>query len=512
MFLEFNRLSFLLKLLNRRSFALMFFVYLLVNLINRHCYLIPTFKIYFMRRLIHRFISCILFLSFAIGAHAQNVLAADWDDVVDGKCDDQNAAWWSSAEATRIAENVMLYQKDCGGWPKNTEMQLVLSTTQKTSLIAAKPGNVDCTIDNEANKLELTYLSKVYAAISDATLKTTIKTSFLNGVQYLLDAQYANGGWPQFYPSRGGYSDHITYNDDAMLNAMNTLRHIYQQDSEFSITAGATMITEAKTAFDKGVECILNTQYIQNGIRTVWCAQHHYQTLEPVMARSYELASLSGYESRDVIDMLMSIDNPSYEIRRAIYCAEEWYDNNRIVGKRLEDFVNGGGLDDIRVIDDLTAPDMWARFYTLDTNTPFFCDRDGIMKYTIAEIGHERRNGYSWYTYAGQDVLDDYVPWFPVWGNVVERNDILTPIYEPIDLSKDLLCYPNPSGASFSVSIGNKSIASVEIYNCFGQRVYSVITTESTLVINDHNLPSGVYFVNVTDSSNERYSQKLIIK
>ena len=30
------------------------------------------------------------------------------------------------------------------------------------------------------------------------------------------------------------------------------------------------------------------------------------------------------------------------------------------------------------------CPTLWARFYELETNRPFFCDRDGIKKYDIS--------------------------------------------------------------------------------------------------------------------------------
>ena len=54
---------------------------------------------------------------------------------------------------------------------------------------------------------------------------------------------------------------------------------------------------------------------------------------------------------------------------------------------------------------------MWARFYDLDTNRPFFSDRDGIKKYDISQIGHERRTGYSWYNRDGSTVLSRYKMW-----------------------------------------------------------------------------------------------------
>lgn len=351
----------------------------------------------------------------------------DWDDVVDGDGLGKN---FGSDEAMRIAENVLLYQKECGGWPKNTQMHLILSESQKSALIAAQKDNEGATIDNSAVQLELEYLSNVYKAIPDGDLKTRIKAGFLKGIQYLLDAQYDNGGWPQFYPFRGNYSDHITYNDGAMIHVMEILRHIYQKDSEYSIVAEDSTISQALLAFEKGIECILNTQYVQNGILTAWCAQHHYETLEPVMARSYELASLSGGESGGIVKFLMSIDNPSFEIRKAVYYAAKWYEEVEIVGERIESYVNLDGLNDRRLIYDAAADGMWARFYTLENSTPFFCDRNGIKLYTHEEynvvLSYERRNGYSWFGGAGEDVRNKYEDWYPLWGHGIEKHVKIT--------------------------------------------------------------------------------------
>ena len=61
---------------------------------------------------------------------------------------------------------------------------------------------------------------------------------------------------------------------------------------------------------------------------------------------------------------------------------------------------------------DPTAPPQWARFYDLKTRKPVFCDRDGIPKATLAEIGHERRNNYSWYGTWPRTLLEkDYPAW-----------------------------------------------------------------------------------------------------
>ncbi|AOC96325.1 hypothetical protein BB050_03236 [Flavobacterium anhuiense] len=76
----------------------------------------------------------ILFLclcSFAV--NAQNTYKR-WPDII-RKSD---AAWFATADAKRIAENVLLYQRDIGGWPKNIQMQDELTEKQKKDVMALK--------------------------------------------------------------------------------------------------------------------------------------------------------------------------------------------------------------------------------------------------------------------------------------------------------------------------------------------------------------------------------------
>ena len=152
---------------------------------------------------------------------------------------------------------------------------------------------------------------------------------------------------------------------------------------------------KAQKAFDKGVECILKSQIIVNGEPTVWCAQHDAVTLAPTHARKYELASYSGSESVGIVLLLMDIENPSKEIIASVKGAIKWFENHKIEGIKLEQETDKDGKPNIIVVNDTTAPPKWARFYDLETGKPYFCDRDGIKKNTLADIGYERRNGYA---------------------------------------------------------------------------------------------------------------------
>ncbi|MCX6903423.1 MAG: hypothetical protein NTW03_08090 [Verrucomicrobia bacterium] len=143
-----------------------------------------------------------------------------------------------------------------------------------------------------------------------------------------------------------------------------------------------------------------------NGKPTVWCAQHDEVDYRPRPGRTFELASLSGAESVGVLRLLMSLEHPSPEIIRSIKAGAAWFESAKVTGIR-QTKVNG----DKRIVQDASAPPLWARFYEIDSNRPIFADRDGVKKYSLAEIGSERRNGYSWYGNWGERVAADYAKW-----------------------------------------------------------------------------------------------------
>ena len=143
-----------------------------------------------------------------------------------------------------------------------------------------------------------------------------------------------------------------------------------------------------------------------NGRLTVWCAQHDEKDCSPRHGRTYELVSLSGSESAGILHLLMSLDKPSPEVVAAIEAGAAWFDSAKLTGIR-QTWVNRNKV----IVQDPNAPPLWARFYEIETNRPFFSGRDGIKKYDIAEIEAERRNGYAWYGNWGKQVAEDFARW-----------------------------------------------------------------------------------------------------
>jgi len=320
----------------------------------------------------------------------------------------QKSAFYSSAEAIRIADNLLVYQHDNGGWEKNIDMAMPLGSAARVKVIAAKKED-HTTIDNDATHTQMKFLARVYTA----TRKPEYRDSFNRGLDYLLKAQYPNGGWPQFYPLRHGYWDHITYNDDAMVGVLDALRAIVEKQPDFAFASDEDR-ARAKAAMNNGIECILKTQVLVDGKPTVWCAQHDEHTLAPAMARKYEHISLSGSESVGVVRFLMGIEHPSPDVVRAIEAAVAWFNAAKLTGIRLGKKDAPGtpkGWDTV-VVSDPSAPPLWARFYEIGTNRPIFSGRDSVKKYTFAEIEYERRNGYRWYVDRPAKLLsEDYPRW-----------------------------------------------------------------------------------------------------
>ncbi|MBN1414261.1 MAG: pectate lyase [Bacteroidales bacterium] len=329
------------------------------------------------------------------------------------------AEWYGSNEAKMAADSVLKYQTKIGGWAKNSGFHTGNVNQEEWKRIEAS--GIGATFDNGATTTEMKFLARVYSVVKDERYRE----SFRKALNYIFKTQYPNGGWPQFYPYRkrnGAYSSHITYNDNSMVNIMLILRDIMNGNELFEpLQINDELIAKAKRSFDKGIECILKTQIIVDGEPTVWCAQHDEFTLAPANARSYELASFSGSESVGIVLLLMDVEDPSADIIKAVKGSVKWFENHKIEGIRVADITNGDGQKDLIVINDTTTSPLWARFYDLETGNPFFCDRDGIKKNTLAEIGYNRRTDYVWYVNSPDKVLRRYPVWAKQWG--IERNE-----------------------------------------------------------------------------------------
>ena len=317
--------------------------------------------------------------------------------------------FFQTDEARQVGDQILLYQRVTGGWPKNIDMAKPLSDKERTLVLADKKKRDDSTTDNGATTTQMTFLARLFQQTGDERYRD----AFRRGVEYLLSGQYENGGWPQFWPEMRDYQIHITYNDDAMVNTMTLLRDMAELKEPYQGDLTDEVLRQRmQAAFDKGIECILATQIIVDGQPTVWCQQHDRETLKPAKARSYELPSYCSAESANITLLLMQLPHPDERIKRAVQGAMHWFDQHKITGYKVVRTGTRGSADyDTRLVEDPNAEPIWARFYDLEHGEPFVCDRDGIPRRHLHELGSDRRNHYSWYNSRPAMLFPLYEAW-----------------------------------------------------------------------------------------------------
>ncbi len=306
-------------------------------------------------------------------------------------------AWWSGPEAQRIAANVLSWQDQVsGGWPlMNTTAEPNIGDPTAVGPWGTRAALIKATVN------EMRFLARLNQTAPDPRYLSAVD----RGLGFILDAQYPTGGWPHSWPVFVNAYDHqATFNDDEMVDLMTLLREV-SDDPVFDVLPRERR-EAARAAFDMGIDFILKSQIRVGGRLTAWCAQHDEITYEPRPARRFEPASISGGESAGVLILLMSLDRPSPEVVAAIEAGVAWYRSVAIEGLRVE-AANGDRV----VHADPSAPPIWARFYEIGTDRPIFAGRDGVIRYSLAEVEKERRGGYAWYGAWGAPVLARHAEW-----------------------------------------------------------------------------------------------------
>ncbi len=317
---------------------------------------------------------------------------------------DTPAEWFASAENQKLAEVVISYQTPTGGWSKAVDY--TKGPRQPGTHWTAQTGDAwhYCgTFDNRTTTEQIKFLAGVFTA----TKRDDVKTALMKGLDYIFAAQYPNGGWPQNYPVERGYHEAITLNDDAMVHILEVLHDLAEGDNHFAF-ADDTLKQRARAAFDKGIANIAAMQVRIDGQPTVWCAQHHPLTLEPVKARAKEPPSLSGGESANLVKFLMRSGPTTPEVVAMIESALKWFDAHRLTGLRKTK--NDQGKTDY-IADPASTDVLWARFYDLQTAKPIFAGADdGIVYSTFQEMAAKNKVAYDFFSTRPAELLGKELP------------------------------------------------------------------------------------------------------
>ena len=312
--------------------------------------------------------------------------------------DHMTTAWFATDSARALADVILTYQAPNGGWSKHVDYSKGPRQPGTSYFSESDRWTYISTIDNGATTEQLRFLAKAITTRDDARYHQ----AFNRGIDYLVRAQFPNGCWPQVYPLEGSYHDAATFNDDATVNVLKVLRDVGRGERAGFGFVDSTKRALATAALERGVQCLVAAQVVVDGKKTAWGQQHDPLTLEPIKARSYEPAALSGRESAGIVEFLMGLPSPDASVVDAVHSAVDWFKATAI-----RDLVYEYGKGIRR---EAGAGPLWARMTEIGTNRPIFSNRDGIKLYDFEQLT-DRRTGYGWFSSEPADVLARYDRW-----------------------------------------------------------------------------------------------------
>lgn len=305
-------------------------------------------------------------------------------------------------EDKALADNIVSWQMPHGGFYKLPEKYKAKwnGTDQRSGWLSREKVELG-TIDNGATVSEILVLADVHGRSGNAAYRDSARKA----VEFLLTMQYPTGGFPQVYPARTGvpYSNHVTFNDNAMIRVLRLFDDAVQQRAPFT---GDIFTPDQRArmaqANERAVDFILKAQIVQDGVRTVWCAQHDEVSYAPTTGRSYELPSKSGQESVLIIAFLMSRPQTP-AVAEAAKAGLAWYRRSAVQAKDTAFDPGATKAAGANPFVHRPGSTTWFRFYDLATDTPFFSGRlptdnpPGTGKqYDIMKVGAESRYTYQW--------------------------------------------------------------------------------------------------------------------
>ena len=273
---------------------------------------------------------------------------------------------------TSVADLIVALQNEDGGFqvlPDNYEM-----SQKETGLGSMKDVS---SVYNGATTAELKYLAKYITANKPEDSK--YQDAFVKGIKYLLTTQHDNGGWSMNPGSESGFNANIEVGNKAMTEVLTLLSDIAILNNQDYVFARKAMnVEEIKSAVEKGNDFIVKSQISNNNKKSGWATQYD-KSGNVTMGHTYERESVSSYTTKDVIDYLMTIHNPSQDIKDAVESAYSWLKDVKIADKEqkvVKDTSMNNGFD-VYLVD---GSGTWASNYVYDKATdsyrPLYSDVD----------------------------------------------------------------------------------------------------------------------------------------
>jgi len=229
----------------------------------------------------------------------------------------------------------------------------------------------NCSFDDAATSAPVQFLLELYMT----TLDPNYRVPLLKALDFIIEAQYPNGGWPQRYPlmyeyphnGLDDYTHYYTFNDGATRNNIERLIDAYEQLGDGKYWEAAV----------RGMDFYIISQC---GKPQAGWAQQYTMDMKPGSARTYEPAAVSTHRTLGNINDLMRFYRITSDRRylAPIPGAIEWLENSVINTDPSKNYTHAG-------------------FYEPVTNKPLYYHFEGTSKETMRHwIDHDITDSW-WY-------------------------------------------------------------------------------------------------------------------
>lgn len=244
--------------------------------------------------------------------------------------------------AKQVADSLVWGQLACGGWDYNIdftpegERRWFYRHNVGSADAALTSGRNVGTMDDNVTQHATRLLMAVDMALDQQD--QAIHEAALAALEFLLEAQYDHGGWPQRYPLSGrGYSDFVTLNDNTLRDCADVMSIAWRNYGD-------------QRYFDAVAKCGDFLVAAQLPAPQATWGQQYDADLKPAWARRFEPPAAVSGESFGVMRLLIEIavftGDPKY--LEPLPAAMEWFEASQLPNGR------------------------WARFYELKTNRPLY--------------------------------------------------------------------------------------------------------------------------------------------
>ena len=100
-----------------------------------------------------------------------------------------------TSQVREIVTNILLFQRDNGGWPKDYDMLAILTPDQREKVIETHSRN-DTSYDNGNIHSQVEFLAKAFDQANEPEWRAACERGF----DFMIRSQYENGGFPQRFP------------------------------------------------------------------------------------------------------------------------------------------------------------------------------------------------------------------------------------------------------------------------------------------------------------------------